>query len=60
VPIKFHVRRRGESKLSMRQRVEYLEHVARLYRYRQSATRWAATPPARVGRRTSGESGSAP
>jgi dolichol-phosphate mannosyltransferase len=30
VPITFHLRRHGESKLSMRQRFEYLEHVARL------------------------------
>lgn len=35
-PIRFANRRYGESKLSWRQQLEYLQHLARLYRYRRN------------------------
>lgn len=41
VPITFHLRQHGRSKLSMRQRAEYVEHVARLYAFRYSPRRRA-------------------
>lgn len=48
VPIHFADRKRGESKLSLKEQLRYIRHLARLYRHKFMVTQTVSTPePAR-------------
>jgi dolichol-phosphate mannosyltransferase len=45
VPIHFADRKRGESKLSLKEQLRYIRHLARLYRFKFLGSRTVSTPP---------------
>lgn len=45
VPIHFADRKRGESKLSLKEQIRYVRHLARLYRFKFLGSRTVSTPP---------------
>ncbi|MBX3389873.1 MAG: polyprenol monophosphomannose synthase [Phycisphaeraceae bacterium] len=44
VPIHFADRKRGESKLSLKEQIRYVRHLARLYRFKLIGSRTVSTP----------------
>ncbi len=46
VPIHFADRKRGESKLSLKEQLRYIRHLARLYRFKFLGSRTVSPPPA--------------
>jgi len=45
VPIHFADRKRGESKLSLKEQIRYIRHLARLYRFKFLGSRTVSSPP---------------